>query len=79
MFIGTEMEDPMSASGTATRPEGRSKNRIAVAEPSLKSFSRGGECFCWMQRDIPVRLQPSDLHDPNDFHRRLGDWLMQQR
>jgi len=69
----------MSASGTATRPEGRSELRLPATEPTVKALGRDGEAFCWMQRDIPVRLRPGDLHDPGIFHQRLSDWLMQQR
>ena len=69
----------MSASGTATRLDGRSELRFPVADAPMKSLGREGECFCWLQQDIPVRLQPADLCNPKDFHRRLSDWLMQQR
>ena len=69
----------MSVSGTATRPEGRSEYRRPLADRPVRGFGRDEDCFCWFQRDLPVRLQPSDLHDPMDFHRRLSDWLMQQR
>lgn len=69
----------MSALGTAMRPEGRSELRITAMDQLLKSLGREGDCFCWFQQDIPVRLQPGDLHNPTDFHRRLSDWLMQQR
>lgn len=69
----------MSVSGTATRPDGRGELRFAAGEGAAKAFGRDGDCFCWLQRDLPVRLLPSDLRDPKDFHRRLSDWLMQQR
>lgn len=69
----------MSVSGTATRPDGRVELHRPLGDALMKAFGREGECFCWMQRDIPVRLQASDLRDPKDFHRRLSDWLMQQR
>jgi len=55
--------------------EGR---RSLVDHPS-RGFGRNEDCLCWFQRDLPVRLQPSDLCDPMGFHRRLSDWLMQQR
>lgn len=69
----------MSASGTATRPEGRSDSYLSVADAAPRSTRGEGDCLCWFQRDLPVRLRPSDLHDPKDFHRRLADWLKQQR
>lgn len=69
----------MSASGTATRLEARSELRFTAGDLTKKSLGRDGDCFCWQQQDIPVRLLPSDLPNPKDFHRRLSDWLMQQR
>jgi len=32
-----------------------------------------------MEPDVPARLLPSDLQNPEDFHRRLAQYLMEQR
>lgn len=69
----------MPVGGTATRPEGRLEGRRSLVDHPSRGFGRNEDCFCWFQRDLPVRLQPSDLCDPMGFHRRLSDWLMQQR
>lgn len=69
----------MPVGGTATRPEGRSERCRSLADTPRPGLGRDQDCLCWFQRDLPVRLQPSDLGDPMGFHRRLSDWLMQQR
>jgi hypothetical protein len=68
----------MPPSGTATRPDRRSGFRR-----SLQMVGDGegpqSNCVCFMQEDVPVRLRPSDLQNPEEFHRRLAQFLMEQR
>ena len=66
----------MSLSGTATRPDGRSALRRSLQEGRDRLH---GDCVCFMLEDVPARLRPSDLQNPEDFHRRLAEFLMEQR
>lgn len=38
----------------------------------------GGEIPAW-DLDSPPRLHETDLADPESFHRRLVDWIMNQK
>ncbi len=69
----------MSAGGTDTRLDGRSGFRRSFAEAPQACAGGRGETLCWMEAETPARLRPSDLQNPEDFHRRLADWLMAQR
>ena len=69
----------MSASGTETRLGGRAGFRRSIADEKGPCFGGRGEIFCWMEAESPARLRPSDLQNPQDFHRRLAQWLMEQR
>ena len=69
----------MPPSGTATRPDRRGGFRRSLQEGGPAGDRLHGDCFCWMQADTPARLLPSDLQNPEDFHRRLAEWLMEQR
>ena len=68
----------MSPSGTATRPDRRSALRRSLQEGCHGEHVHG-DGFCWMEPDVPARLLPSDLQNPEDFHRRLAQYLMEQR
>lgn len=76
-FIGLEV--PMSASGTATRLGRRADFRRSLIKEGTLGLQGERECFCWMEAESPARLRPSDLQNPEDFHRRLAQWLMEQR
>ncbi len=69
----------MPPSGTITRQDRRSGFRRSLQEGGTARDGQGGDCFCWMETDTPARLRPSDLQNPQDFHRRLAEWLMGQR
>lgn len=69
----------MTGSGTATRPEGWASHAPGDGDGRRQAGAREPGGYCWQVRDLPVRLLVSDLSDPGSFHRRLNDWLMQQR
>ena len=76
-FIGLEV--PMCPSGTEARLDRRSGFRRSFQEGGPAGNRKDSDCFCWMEADTPARLRPSDLQNPEDFHRRLAQWLMEQR
>lgn len=69
----------MPLSGTATRQDRRSGFRRSLQDGCPSGSRQERDCFCWMEADVPARLRPSDLQNPEDFHRRLAEWLMEQR
>jgi hypothetical protein len=68
----------MPPSGTAMRLDRRSGFRRSLQEGGSTGDRKDSDCFCWMEADTPARLRPSDLQNPEDFHRRLAQWLMEQ-
>lgn len=68
----------MSASGTGLREARRDGIRRRLQDGVAAGGRPERDCLCWTEADTPVRLRPSDLQNPDDFHRRLTQWLMAQ-
>ncbi len=68
----------MSPSGTVAREARREGMRRRLQEGVASGGGPVRDCLCWTEADTPARLRPSDLQNPDDFHRRLAQWLMEQ-